>query len=114
MVCQGRSPAIATTPGPTASTAIPRRIGTERHTELRSTRMIMPMVVAGSPRAAKRPLSTRASSRGARRAAAWAAAAPATRATRMTASWKEIAPSQRKPKPSVELATNVTVGRWSR
>ena len=44
----GRSPKSATRPGPIASTMMPRRIGTERHTEARSVRTRMPSTVRGS------------------------------------------------------------------
>ena len=59
---------------------MPRRIGTERQTEARSVRIMMPEAVRGqSARRRSWPLSTRASSRGVRRAAsAWAAHRTAT------------------------------------
>ena len=65
----GRSPKIATRPGPMASTIMPRRIGTERHTEPRSIRIRVPSTDRDSGRGSCWSVSIRASSRGIRFAA---------------------------------------------
>ena len=93
---------------------MPRRIGTERHTELRSVRTSIPNTDDGSRRATNWPLSTRASSRGIRRAARWAGIAPITTASTNTPERTVTPSSQRHSKPIVARATNQTVGMLSR
>ena len=74
---------MATSPGPTASTSTPRRIGTERQTEARSARIRSPMTVLGIVRGSCWSVSMRASSRGILRAARWVGTAPVAIATRL-------------------------------
>ena len=72
---QSRPPASPTSPGPKARKTMPRRIGTTRQTEARSTRSRPRRSVAGGVRALWVSLSIRSSSRGCRRAARCAAPA---------------------------------------
>ncbi len=83
---QSRPPATPTRPGPTASTRIPRRIGTTRQTEPRSMRSNARKSDPAVGRGVLVSLSIRSSSRGCRRAARCADTPPSATSTgrRMT------------------------------
>src|SRR5680860_660113 len=89
-IAHSRPPANATRPGRMANTASPRRSGTERQIPTLSVRTSAAKSEAGLALAARTELSTRSSSRAARRATAWATKAPATTAASPTATSPEI------------------------
>ena len=109
----GRPPTTATSPGPTASTAMPRRIGTARQTEARSIRSKAERSLHGIGRGVWVSVSARSSSCGSRRAAKVAGMEPSTtRHTRSTAS-STIALTQPHVNPPIPATHSHRVGIWS-
>ena len=110
----GRLPSRATNPGPTASTATPRRIGTARQTEPRSVRIRAVRSEYGARRATNVPVSTCSSSRGIRRIARCAGTAPSTTAASSSPISTVTVSTQRWPTSLTMATTSCWVGIWSK